>query len=72
MMKTANYYFRTSETGKNYAPRIYLEPRDDEAAKNPYMIFLELNEGTTLEESDALAAQLRKYVAEVSFSAEHK
>jgi hypothetical protein len=67
-MKTARYYFRTSETGDDYAPRVYLEPSDDLAAQNPYMIFLELEKGTTLEESDALAALLRKRVSSVSFS----
>jgi hypothetical protein len=66
-MKSAKYVFRTSETGLNYAPRIYLEPQNNHAASNPYSIFLELRPGTTVAQSDELAQLLRTLVTQVSF-----
>ena len=66
-MKSAKYSFTTSETGPNFAPRIYLDPRDSQAASNPLMIFLELRPGTTVGQSDSLAKMLREFVTEVSF-----
>ena len=66
-MKSAKYVFTTSETGPNYAPRIYLEPQDSHAASNPYSVFLELRPGTTVSQCDALAQMLRTLVSEVSF-----
>jgi hypothetical protein len=67
IMRSAKYVFTTSETGPNYAPRIYLEPQDGHAASNPYSVFLELRPGTTVAQSDALAQMLRSLVSEVSF-----
>jgi hypothetical protein len=72
MHKALHYVFTTSETGHNYAPKIYLEPLDKEAAAHPEMIFFELNPGTTVAENDALAETLRRHVVAVSFQPKPK
>lgn len=67
-MKTGHYYFTTSETGRNFEPRIFVSPQDNNASSNSEAIFFELRPGTTIQQSDALAAMLREFVSEVSIS----